>query len=120
MFKKAIYVLSLLLAASSVAAQCENEACNYINSHYKECLVISPTKALYKKCLCTKRFLVNYDRCEAGFICDWDGVEPESEPCPRIYCPGKFIGGFDARKFCATSMSYSYRLPNLVLSKPSS
>ncbi|PVF94307.1 hypothetical protein CPB86DRAFT_50691 [Serendipita vermifera] len=100
MFKNAVYVLSLLLAATAVAA-CENEACNYINSHYTQCLSNSPSKTAFKKCLCTKRFLVNYDRCQTGFICDWDGVEPLTEPCPKIYCPGEFIGGFDAKKFCA-------------------
>jgi hypothetical protein len=100
MLKSTIYALSLLLAATVVAA-CENEACNYINSHYTECLNTSISKAAFKKCLCTKRFLVNYNRCMTGFICEWDGVEPLTEPCEKIYCPGTFIGGYDAAKFCA-------------------
>jgi hypothetical protein len=101
MFKNAFYVLSLLLVATSVTAQCENAACGYINDHYKECKTGTTTEADFKTCLCTKRFLVNYDRCESGFICDWDGVEPLDEICPTIFCTEPFVGGFDARAYCA-------------------
>ncbi|KAG8762435.1 hypothetical protein FRC15_008509 [Serendipita sp. 397] len=106
MFKNVLFVLSALLIIVTVpaTAQCTNNACEVANAIYKECKITSTSLADFKKCLCTKKFLVNYERCLNGTICSWDGT-PDTliAPCVKIYCPGTFVGGFDAKAFCAGS-----------------
>ncbi|PVF93765.1 hypothetical protein CPB86DRAFT_88089 [Serendipita vermifera] len=106
MFKRALYALTVLAASTLVAAQCTNDACTSANTDYKTCKLITVSSAAFKTCLCTKKFLVNYDRCIKGTICAWDG-DPATigDPCPAIVCPGTFDGGFDAAAFCAGSTS---------------
>ncbi|KIM26871.1 hypothetical protein M408DRAFT_178448 [Serendipita vermifera MAFF 305830] len=102
MFKNALYVISVLLASTTVMAQCNNGACTVANSIYKECKYSFTALREFKTCLCTEKFLVNYDRCLNGTICPWDGSpDTLNGPCVKIYCPGKFDGGFDARAFCS-------------------
>ncbi|KAG8753181.1 hypothetical protein FRC14_006352 [Serendipita sp. 396] len=102
MLGNAFLVLSALLAVVTVpVTACTNGACGVANSIYKECKYKTVTTADFKKCLCTKQFLVNYDRCLAGSVCGWNG-DPATlnNPCILIYCPGTFDGGFDAKAFC--------------------
>ncbi|KAG8851453.1 hypothetical protein FRB91_007864 [Serendipita sp. 411] len=114
MFKHVLFVLSALLAIVAVptTAQCTNNACEVANAIYKECKITSTSLTDFKKCLCTKKFLVNYERCLNGTICSWDGTpDTLTAPCVKIYCPGTFVGGFDAKAFCAGSPSTSYLSP---------
>ncbi|KAG8829825.1 hypothetical protein FRC17_005966 [Serendipita sp. 399] len=104
MFRNAFVVLSTLLAIATIpgAIACTNNACIAANTIYKECKLKATSLAEFKKCLCTKRFLVNYERCIGGTVCAWDGnPDTLNSPCILIYCPGTFDGGFDAKAYCA-------------------
>ncbi|PVF91447.1 hypothetical protein CPB86DRAFT_792050 [Serendipita vermifera] len=113
MFKNVVIVLTALLASTTVSAQCTNAACGVANSIYKECKYSFTALRDFKACLCTQKFLVNYERCLGGSVCAWDGnPDTLNNPCILIYCPGKFEGGFDAKAFCSgkstpTSLTYS-------------
>ncbi|KAG8753180.1 hypothetical protein FRC14_006351 [Serendipita sp. 396] len=103
MFKNVLFVFTALLTIATVPvmSQCSNGACGAANAIYKECKYSSFTKAAFKKCLCTKKFLVNYQRCLDGWVCAWDGNPATlNNPCIALYCPGTFDGGFDAKSFC--------------------
>lgn len=100
MLKNALYVLSALLASTTVMAQCQNNACDLANSLYRECKYSNTNGVAFHHCLCTDKFLVNYDRCLRGYVCAWDGIGPQETDCIGIYCPGPFVGGFDAKKYC--------------------
>ncbi|PVF92865.1 hypothetical protein CPB86DRAFT_743588 [Serendipita vermifera] len=98
-FKGAIYTLALLFTSTLAVPQtgtCTNEACIAANNQYQSCLANYSSDL--KPCLCTEEFLSNYDRCLGGTICPWPATV-----CVKIYCPGTFDGGFDAKEFCATS-----------------
>ncbi|PVF93764.1 hypothetical protein CPB86DRAFT_789777, partial [Serendipita vermifera] len=106
MLKPLFYAFTLLVAATAAATNTCNKACGYVNDHYKQCILGECAHARFKSCLCTKRFLVNYDRCSSGLICEWDGrPETLNQPCPAIACvpPGSFDGGFDAKAFCSSN-----------------
>lgn len=106
MLKNTLYVFSALLASTTVMASC-NAACDLANSIYTECKYSYTTVGDFQSCLCTDKFLVNYDRCLSGYICAWDGVGPKETPCVKIYCTAPFAGGFDAEAFCSGSPSTS-------------
>jgi hypothetical protein len=109
MLIRPFYAISLIVAGTTIATRCVNKACVYANTHYKECILGACAYSNFQSCLCTERFLVNYDRCTRGIICDWDG-DPNTlnEPCILIACPGTFDAGFDAKEFCSGSGSESY------------
>ncbi|PVG01491.1 hypothetical protein CPB86DRAFT_781280 [Serendipita vermifera] len=111
MFKSVIYALTILLTGTTVMAQtssCVNDACTVANNVYKNCLL--SYYADFKTCLCTKKFLNNYDRCLHGTICAWEETT-SVQYCPLIYCPGKFDGGFDANAFCGVAVSSTASQP---------
>jgi hypothetical protein len=111
MFKNVVLVLTALLASTTVAAQCSNGACGAANAIYKECKYSFTAFRDFQACLCTKKFLVNYERCLNGFVCPWDGNPATlNNPCIALYCPGKFEGGFDAKAFCASRTRTSLTL----------
>ncbi|KAG8812032.1 hypothetical protein FRC19_003420 [Serendipita sp. 401] len=98
----AFSALFMSMAINSANAQCTNGACDAANAIYKECKYSFTALRDFKRCLCTDKFLVNYDRCLSGYVCPWDGnPDTLNGPCVKIYCPGKFAGGFDAKAFCA-------------------
>lgn len=102
MLTKVFYVISVLLASTTVMAQCTNGACGAANAIYKECKYSYTTLSGFRACLCTQKFLVNYDRCKGGWVCPWDGrPETLNNACIALYCPGEFDGGFDAKAFCS-------------------
>ncbi|KAG8829823.1 hypothetical protein FRC17_005964 [Serendipita sp. 399] len=94
----------------AVMGQCTNRACDVANALYKECRISSTSVADFKKCLCTKKFLNNYQRCLNGVVCPWTG-ETSIEVCVPLYCPGKFDGGFDAKAFCEDRLTTSSTKP---------
>ncbi len=109
MFRNVLFVLSVLLASSSVMAQCTNSACTSANADYKLCKYSYTIESEFKKCLCTEKFLVNYQRCLGGSVCAWDGIPAHlNQPCIALYCPGTFAGGFDAKAYCSSRLSTSY------------
>ncbi|PVG01493.1 hypothetical protein CPB86DRAFT_870935 [Serendipita vermifera] len=99
-FKNIFY---MLLASTAVMAQsgCVNQACIAANNQYKECLS-RRDYAAFKSCLCTKKFLINYERCLNGTVCAYDDTT-SIQVCVPLYCPGKFDGGFDPKAFCGVS-----------------
>jgi hypothetical protein len=102
MLKTTLYLLSVLATSTVVLAQCTNNACTFVNEAYKQCKMDVTTIAGFKTCLCTNQFLVNYERCQNGTVCAWDGnPDTLNNPCILIYCPGEFVGGFDAKEFCS-------------------
>lgn len=113
MLKNVFYVVSALLASTVVMAQCTNSACTAANAIYKECKYSYTSLRDFQKCLCTEKFLVNYNRCIGGSVCAWDGNPATlNNPCIALYCPGTFDGGFDAKAFCATRNRKSLEIPN--------
>ncbi|KAG8770610.1 hypothetical protein FS842_006340 [Serendipita sp. 407] len=94
--------LIISMTINSANAQCTNGACNAANAIYKECKYRFTALKDFKLCLCTNKFLVNYDRCARGYVCAWDGnPDTLNGACIALYCPGGFAGGFDAKAFCA-------------------
>ncbi|KAG8776853.1 hypothetical protein FRB91_007863 [Serendipita sp. 411] len=106
MFKHAILVLSAALLTATNVLACTNAACQVANSIYKECKYSTTNIDALRKCLCTDKFIVNYNRCLNGFVCAWDGNPSTlNQPCIALYCPGTFDGGFDAIAFCRGTLS---------------
>jgi hypothetical protein len=116
MFKTLFYTLPLLVASTTVTAQCVNNACTEANRDYKSCKKSVETQEELKTCLCTQKFLVNYDRCLRGVICAWDGDPTHSiTTCPAVVCIGTFNGSFDAKAFCAIGTSRAFLIVDLPL-----
>ncbi|KAG8829824.1 hypothetical protein FRC17_005965 [Serendipita sp. 399] len=110
MFKNVLLASFAVVMSMTIAVmgQCSNGACQVANAIYKECKVSSTSAADFKKCLCTKKFLVNYERCIGGTVCAWDGNPSTlNQPCIDLYCPGTFDGGFDAKAFCEGRLTTS-------------
>ncbi|PVG01490.1 hypothetical protein CPB86DRAFT_76391 [Serendipita vermifera] len=102
-FKNSIYTFTLLLTSAVVVVQvggCVNQACIAANNQYQDYLTNYSDNL--KPCLCTQKFLINYDCCLRGKICAWNGSS-SSQLCPAVYCPGTFDGGFDAKFFCGVT-----------------
>ncbi|KAG8812119.1 hypothetical protein FRC17_002181, partial [Serendipita sp. 399] len=105
MFKNVVLAVTTLIAIMviPVTAQCTNGACTAANNTYKQCKLSTTSAASFKTCLCAGPFLVNYGRCLGGKVCAWDGNKSTLNlPCIDLYCPGTFVGGFDAPVFCLT------------------